>query len=80
MLVGTINSQYGYAAVRELGESEMASCSVIVSGSSYYFGHAFHRLTSFIHSGGESLVVIEGLNFDYPTDPEIYMGISEKFY
>jgi len=80
LLVGSINSQYGYAAVRELGESEMASCSVIISGSNYYLGQAFHRLTSFFHPAGESLVTIEGLNFDYPPDPEIYMGISGKFY
>jgi hypothetical protein len=71
---------YGYAAVCELGESEMVSCSVIISGSNYCFGHDIHRLTSFFHPGGESLVVVEGLNFDYPTGPVIYMGISEKFY
>jgi hypothetical protein len=58
LLVGTINSQY--AALRELGESEMTSCSVIISGSNYCFGHDIHRLTSFLHPGGESLVVAEG--------------------
>jgi len=57
LLVGTVNSQYGYAAVREPGESEMASCSVIISGSNYCFGHDIHCLTSFFHPGGESLVV-----------------------
>ena len=56
---------------RELGESKMASCSVIISGSNYCFGHDIHRPTSFLHPGGESLVVAEGLNFDYPSDPVI---------